>query len=95
MAELLSDEARERALSGLDDWDGSSGKSIAKTFRFETFAQAFGFMATIAVIAEKMDHHPDWTNVYNRVEVTLSTHDKGGVTQLDIDLAAAMNAAAS
>ena len=63
-------------------------------FRFDDFAQAFGFMTRIAIIADKMDHHPEWFNVYNRVDITLTTHDAGGVTQKDVILAEAMEKAA-
>ena len=78
----------------LEGWTGGDD-FITKVFRFEDFASAFGFMAQIAIIADKMDHHPEWYNVYNRVDVTLTTHDAGGVTQKDIDLALAMEKAAS
>ncbi|HBC09603.1 MAG TPA: 4a-hydroxytetrahydrobiopterin dehydratase, partial [Rhodospirillaceae bacterium] len=68
--------------------------AIIKTFTFKDFNAAFGFMSRAALLAEKMDHHPEWYNIYNRVEVTLATHDAGGVTQKDIDLAAFMDRAA-
>lgn len=67
------------------------GKAICRTFRFEDFAAAFGFMAEIALAAEKLDHHPEWTNVWNRVSVRLTTHDAGGLTELDFLLAATMD----
>ena len=70
------------------------GGMITREFRFASFAQAFGFMASVAIIAEKMDHHPEWSNVYNRVEVVLTTHDAGGVTGRDIALARFMDEAA-
>lgn len=77
----------------LEGW--SAGDDfLTKVFRFDDFAQAFGFMTRIAIIAEKMDHHPEWFNVYNRVDVTLTTHDAGGVTQKDLILAQAMEKAA-
>ncbi len=79
--------------SQLDGWTGGDD-FITKVFRFEDFAQAFGFMTRIAIIADKMDHHPDWFNVYNRVDVTLTTHDAGGVTDKDLTLAQAMEHAA-
>ncbi len=92
MAEKLTDEARARALAGLAGWTEVDGRdAIEKTFQFANFNQAFGFMSRAALKAEKMDHHPEWFNVYNRVEVTLATHDAGGVTQKDIDLAAFMD----
>ena len=79
--------------SQLDGWTGGDD-FITKVFRFEDFAQAFGFMTRIAIIADKMDHHPEWFNVYNRVDVTLTTHDAGGVTDKDLTLAQAMERAA-
>lgn len=65
-------------------------KSIRQSFTFKSFAEAFSFMTHVAFLAEKMDHHPDWSNVYNKVHITLNTHDAGGVTQKDIDLAQAI-----
>ncbi|MEW6598358.1 MAG: 4a-hydroxytetrahydrobiopterin dehydratase [Pseudomonadota bacterium] len=80
----------------LDGWSVDAARpSITKTFQFRDFAEAFGFMAEIALVAEKADHHPEWFNVYNRVEVVLTTHDAGGVTQRDLNLALAMDAAAA
>jgi 4a-hydroxytetrahydrobiopterin dehydratase len=88
----LADADLDAALAGLRGWSRVSGRSaIAKTFKFADFSAAFGFMARAALKAEQLDHHPEWFNVWNRVDVTLSTHDAGGVTQLDISLAAAMN----
>ena len=74
-------------------WKKAEGSrdAIQKTFLFPAFTQAFGFMTEVAIIAEKADHHPEWFNVYNRVEVTLSTHDCGGLSQRDVDLAQAMD----
>jgi 4a-hydroxytetrahydrobiopterin dehydratase len=96
MAEKLSPEARVEALAGLPGWSDVEGRdAIVKTFQFKTFNQAFGFMTRTALKAEQMNHHPEWFNVYNRVEVTLATHDAGGVTDLDIRLAAFMDKAAS
>jgi 4a-hydroxytetrahydrobiopterin dehydratase len=95
MAERLSAEARKQALGGLPGWTDIAGRAaIGKTFTFKDFNEAFGFMARAALVAEKMDHHPEWKNVYKTVEVVLSTHDAGGVTTLDIELAKAMNAIA-
>ncbi len=92
MAEKLSAEARATALTRLSGWSGVSGRAaITKKFVFKDFNQAFGFMTRAALVAEKMDHHPEWFNVYKTVEVTLSTHDAGGVTELDIKLAEAMD----
>ena len=65
----------------------SSGKEIKKEFKFDNFVEAFGFMTKIALMAEKINHHPEWKNTYNRVEIVLTTHDKGGLTKLDIKLA--------
>lgn len=84
------------AVAQLDGWAAVDGRdAIAKTFRFEDFNQAFGFMTRAALAAEKLDHHPEWSNVYNRVEVLLATHDADGVTALDVKLAAIMDAAAA
>ncbi|MCK1409366.1 4a-hydroxytetrahydrobiopterin dehydratase [Bradyrhizobium sp. 76] len=95
MAERLSAEARRQALGGLSGWTEVQGRdAIGKTFVFKDFNEAFGFMTRAALVAEKMDHHPEWRNVYKTVEVVLATHDAGGVTALDIELATAMNAIA-
>ena len=95
MAERLSDEARIAALAELPGWVETPGReAIARTFEFKDFSEAFGFMARAALVAEKRDHHPEWRNVYKTVEVVLATHDAGGVTRLDIQLAMAMNAIA-
>ena len=92
MPQKLTGAARGDALKTLHDWSEVPGRdAIAKKFVFRDFNEAFGFMSRAALIAEKMDHHPEWFNVYKTVEVTLSTHDAGGVTELDIKLAAAMN----
>ena len=95
MAERMSAEARKSALQGLSGWSELPGReAIAKTFTFKDFNEAFGFMSRVALVAEKRDHHPEWKNVYRTVEVVLATHDAGGVTALDIELAKAMNAIA-
>jgi 4a-hydroxytetrahydrobiopterin dehydratase len=89
MAAKLTPDARAAALARLAGWKDVSGRdAIAKTFAFADFNAAFGFMTRAALVAEKMDHHPEWSNVYNRVTVDLSTHDAGGITQKDFDLAA-------
>jgi 4a-hydroxytetrahydrobiopterin dehydratase len=95
MAERLSAEARKSALTGLSGWSEMAGReAISKTFVFKDFNEAFGFMSRVALVAEKSDHHPEWRNVYKTVEVVLATHDAGGVTALDIDLAKATDAIA-
>ena len=92
MAEKLSNERRAEVLGQLAGWQAVDGRdAITRTFKFKDFNEAFGFMARAALIAEKMDHHPEWFNVYNRVDVTLATHDAGGLTELDVELAAAMD----
>ena len=94
MAEKLSDTARAEALAGLTGWAQVDGRdAITKTFTFKNFNEAFGFMGRAALKAEAMNHHPEWFNVWNRVEVTLSTHDASGLTELDIELAGFMDAA--
>jgi 4a-hydroxytetrahydrobiopterin dehydratase len=92
MVAKLSAEARQSALKGLPGWsEAAGGSAIARKFTFKDFNEAFGFMSRVALVAEKNDHHPDWRNVYRTVEVELSTHDAGGVTARDVDLAKAMN----
>jgi len=92
----LEGAARKSALAALKNWREVDGRdAIAKKFVFKDFNQAFGFMSRAALMAEKMDHHPEWFNVYKTVEVTLSTHDAGGVTDKDIALAKAMDAYAA
>ena len=84
------------ALQQLTGWSETPGRdAIAKTFKFADFNAAFGFMTRVALMADKMDHHPEWSNVYNKVDVVLTTHDAGGVTDKDVELAAFMDAAAS
>ena len=93
--ERLSAEAKKAALAELAGWKEVSGRdAIERTFTFKDFNEAFGFMSRAALVAEKADHHPEWRNVYKTVEVVLATHDAGGVTKLDIQLATAMNAIA-
>ncbi len=92
MAQKLSGEARSRALARLHGWSEVQGRdAISKKFVFADFSEAFGFMARVALAAEKLDHHPEWSNVYKTVEVTLSTHDAGGLTERDVALAEAMD----
>lgn len=91
MAQRLTGEARAEALQALQGWSEVQGRdAITRKFVFQDFNQAFGFMTRAALIAERMDHHPEWFNVYKTVEVTLATHDAGGVTERDIQLAEAM-----
>jgi 4a-hydroxytetrahydrobiopterin dehydratase len=95
MVERLSAEAQKSALRGLPGWAKIPGReAIGRTFTFKDFNEAFGFMSRVALVAEKNDHHPEWRNVYKTVEVVLATHDAGGVTTRDIELATAMNAIA-
>jgi len=92
MSEKLAGDARKAALARLGGWNEAPGRdAITRKFVFADFNQAFGFMTRAALVAEKLDHHPEWFNVYKTVEVTLSTHDAGGVTERDIKLAEAMN----
>jgi 4a-hydroxytetrahydrobiopterin dehydratase len=92
MAQKLTGEARSAALGRMHDWSEVGGRdAISKTFTFKNFNEAFGFMARAALVAEKMDHHPEWSNAYKTVSVTLSTHDAGGLTELDVKLAEAMD----
>ena len=86
----LSDDEIRSQLQALEGWSYQDGK-LHKTFRFADFIAAWGFMSRIALIAQAMDHHPDWSNVYNTVTVALSTHDAGGVTRLDLELARKTN----
>lgn len=89
----LSDEEFTRQLGALPGWTLAGGK-LHREFKFADFVAAFGFMARAALVAEKMNHHPEWSNVYNRVVVDLTTHDAGGVSERDFKLASAMNALA-
>lgn len=92
---VLTESERETALAGLDGWTFDAGRDgIARSFRFADFGAAFAFMTRVALEAEKADHHPEWSNVWNKVDVLLSTHDAGGVTSKDIALAAKMDAIA-
>lgn len=88
MREKLSGEAREQALGRLNGWIyDPAADAISHDFKFKTFSEAFSFMTRVALAAEKMGHHPEWSNVYNKVTITLTTHDAGGLTDKDVDLA--------
>ena len=92
MTTKLSTKKRQEALKTLRGWKKTKGRNaIEKNFIFEDFKVAFSWMTKIALIAEKMDHHPEWFNVYNKVKVKLSTHDSGGITELDVTMAKEMN----
>ena len=92
MAQKLTADARKSALERLTGWSQVPGRdAITKKYVFKDFNEAFGFMTRAALVAEKMDHHPEWFNVYKTVEVTLSTHDVGGLTERDVTLAEAMD----
>ena len=89
----LTDAQRTAALAELPGWALSrEGKAIERTFTFGDFVEAFGFMTRVAILAEKADHHPEWFNVYNRVEITLTTHDAGGLSTRDVEMAKAIDA---
>lgn len=90
--ERLTGKARATALAGLAGWQPVEGRdAIAKSFRFADFSEAFAFMTRVALLSEKMDHHPEWFNVYNRVDILLSTHDAGGLSERDVALARAID----
>lgn len=84
----LSDEDLQKELSTLEHWELAGGK-LHREFQFENFIEAFGFMTKLAIVAERINHHPEWSNVYNRVSVSLVTHDKNAITNLDVELARA------
>lgn len=91
----LDHDAVTAALGSLPGWTLRDDQTaILKTFRFKDFNEAFGFMTRVALLADKIDHHPEWFNVYNRVDVTLNTHDVGGISRLDIEMATFMEQAA-
>ena len=95
MVDKLAGDARRSALENLQGWSEAEGRdAIQKSFRFANFNQAFAFMTRVALKAEKMNHHPEWFNVYNRVDIVLSTHDAGGVTERDVELARFIDKAA-
>ena len=93
MVEKLDDAARAALAAELPEWRMVEGRdAIARSFRFKDFSAAWGFMARVALLAEAQDHHPEWFNVYNRVDITLSTHDAGGLSARDVKLAKALDA---
>ena len=88
----LTDSDRDAALAKLPDWKlKREGGAIGRSFKFADFSEAFAFMTRVALLAEKADHHPEWSNVYNKVKVTLTTHDAGGISKRDMDMAAAID----
>lgn len=92
MVEILPDAERVAALAQLAWTYDEATRAISRSFRFANFSEAFGFMTRVALLAEKAGHHPDWSNAYNRVDIALSTHDAGGVTRRDVDLAEKIDA---
>lgn len=93
MVEPLNPAERADALDGIPDWDYDEARdAVIRRFTFDDFNQAFGFMAQVALLAEKVNHHPEWWNVYNRVDILLTTHDAGGLSHRDIDMAEAIDA---
>ena len=93
---LLSEAERTSALDGLSGWSYDAGRNgIAKSFKFADFGEAFAFMTRVALAAEKADHHPEWSNVWNRVDIRLTTHDAGGLTGRDVALAKRIDALAA
>ncbi|MGZ3233956.1 MAG: 4a-hydroxytetrahydrobiopterin dehydratase [Croceibacterium sp.] len=89
----LTEKEHEWALAGLSEWTLRDDKlAIVRRYKFADFSEAFAFMTRVALIAEKRDHHPEWANVYNWVEITLTTHDAGGLSQRDVDMAGAIDA---
>ncbi len=92
MVEKLSQEKVAEALGGLEGWSHMEDReALFKSFKFKSFSQAWAFMSRVALLAEKMNHHPEWFNVYNRVDVTLTTHDADGISDLDLKMAEKMN----
>jgi len=92
MSDTLQGEARTAALGRLEGWRAVDNRdAITKSYTFKNFNAAFGFMTRVALVAERMNHHPEWCNVWNRVDITLSTHDAGGLTERDIKLAEAID----
>lgn len=92
MPDKLSDADREAALAGLNGWIyDAAADAISHDYKFKDFSEAFGFMARVALAAQEADHHPEWSNSYNKVSITLSTHSAGGLTGKDVALAAAID----
>jgi 4a-hydroxytetrahydrobiopterin dehydratase len=88
----LSDSERDAALAALPQWTlRADGLAISRSFKFADFSEAFAFMTRVALLAEKADHHPEWSNVWNRVEITLMTHDAGGLSTRDVKMAQAID----
>jgi 4a-hydroxytetrahydrobiopterin dehydratase len=93
MIEQLDEDERAAALDELGDWDFDDARdALTRQFVFGDFSEAFAFMTRVAILAEKADHHPEWSNVYNRVDIALTTHDAGGLSHRDVDLAKAIDA---
>lgn len=93
MVQKLDDAARAALLARFPDWRHEPNRdAIVRRFQFADFVQAFGFMTSVAIVAEKMDHHPEWSNVYNRVDILLTTHDANGLSERDARLAEAIEA---
>ena len=91
--EPLSEAEREDALEGLPEWDWDEGRdAITRSLTFADFVEAFGFMTRVALLAEKADHHPEWSNVWNRVDILLTTHEAGGLSARDVEMATAIDA---
>jgi 4a-hydroxytetrahydrobiopterin dehydratase len=92
MVDKLTEADRKAALAGLTGWTYDAGRgAIARNFKFKDFSEAFGFMTRVALLAQAANHHPEWSNVYNKVSITLTTHDAGGLTANDTKLAAAVD----
>lgn len=88
MVERLKDPQLEEALESLEGWTRSQNRhAIEKSFKFKSFSEAWSFMTRVALLAEKMDHHPEWSNIYNKVDITLTTHDASGISERDIKMA--------
>jgi 4a-hydroxytetrahydrobiopterin dehydratase len=92
MIQKLTETERSAALQELTNWKAASGRdAIARSFKFKNFSEAWGFMNRVALLAETQDHHPEWSNVYNRVEILLATHDCDGLSERDVKLARAID----